>query len=108
MVLTWFKVFLVVVSSYVLFYAYIPEIAHSIILSGVLFATGFFYLLNFSGKGAIFFVIGHVVIFGVCVCIGLLLGALSVLKYGKMGLLYFYQGVGFVQKTITFVRGGGK
>jgi len=103
--LSWFKVFLTVISSYVLLYAYIPEVAHSIILSGVLFATGFFYLLNFSGKGAIFFVVGHVVIFGVCLCIGLLLGALSVLKYGKMGLQYAYQGVGFLQKAITVVTG---
>ena len=102
--LSWFKVFLVVLSSYVLLYAYIPEIAHSIILSGVLFATGFFYLLNFSGKGAIYFVVGHIVIFGVCICIGLLLGALSLLKYGKMGIQYAYQGVGFVQKAIAVVR----
>jgi hypothetical protein len=80
---TWLRTLFLVVPTYFLIFFYNPtgDVTYSIILVAILFLTGFFYLLNFTGKGAFYYLIGHALIISVIFFTGISIG---VVKYVRV------------------------
>lgn len=98
--LEWFQCFCVVFSTYLILYFNLKDLTHVVVLSGVAFVTGFFYLLNFNGTGALKYLIGHTILVTVGLMIGLSLGAITAFRYGSMGLARVSNVVGFIKRLV--------